>query len=247
MAFYQAIKSIQTQLQLDGYYKGILDGIHGNATQEAIRKAIDSGNYKLGFNFEVFKKEFNKPRLTQPFVDSLNTLFKNFNEFNNQDGTNPLYVAYMLGTAWLETAYTMQPIKEYGSYKYLSRYDVGRLARILGNTPQADGDGQLYAGRGYVMITGKANYRKFSLLLDLDLLKYPDLALDRDTSAKILILGSLRGSFTNKKLSDFIRHGHRLEFISARRVINGNDRASDIADYAQKFLNCLILEKVQAI
>lgn len=240
----QAIRAIQVQLQLDGYYKGFLDGIHGNATQEAIRAAVAEGKYKIGFNYSVFKRVFNKPRLTQPFVDSVNTLFKTFNDYNSYDATNPLYIGYMLGTAWLETAYTMLPIKEYGSYKYLSKYDTGKLARILGNTPEADGDGILYAGRGYVMITGKTNYRTFSLLLDLDLLKYPDLALEPSTAAKILVMGSLRGSFTGKKLSDYIRHGHRLEFISARRVINGNDRATDIAVYAEKFVQCLTLNKV---
>lgn len=240
----QAIRAIQVQLQLDGYYKGFLDGIHGKATQEAIRSAVEAGAYKIGFNYTLFKKLFNKPRLTQPFVDSVNTLFKTFNEYNSYDATNPLYIGYMMGTAWLETAYTMLPIKEYGSYKYLSKYDTGRLAKILGNTPDADGDGQLYAGRGYVMITGKANYRKFSLMLDLDLLKYPDLALEPSTAAKILVIGSLRGSFTGKKLSDYISHGHRLEFIAARKVINGSDRAKDIALYAEDFIKCLTLDRV---
>ncbi|UXE03322.1 lysin A [Mycobacterium phage Gilberta] len=32
----------------------------------------------------------------------------------------------------------------------------------LGNTPERDGDGRLYKGRTWIMITGKANYRKFS-------------------------------------------------------------------------------------
>jgi predicted chitinase len=32
----------------------------------------------------------------------------------------------------------------------------------LGNTPQVDGDGRLYKGRTYIMITGKDNYRDFS-------------------------------------------------------------------------------------
>lgn len=32
----------------------------------------------------------------------------------------------------------------------------------LGNTPQVDGDGRLYKGRGWIQCTGKNNYRKFS-------------------------------------------------------------------------------------
>lgn len=241
-----SVREIQKQLQNDSksYYKGFIDGIHGNATQEAIRQAIESKRFKLDFDFDRFKQLFKKTRLTQDFVDSVNILFRAFNEYNTYDGTNPLYVAYMLATAWHETSYTMLPIKELGSYQYLSKYDTGRLARILGNTPEADGDGQFYAGKGYVQITGKDNYRKFSLLLNIDLLRFPDLALDPVIASKILVIGSLRGLFTTKKLSDYIRHGYRLEFVSARRVINGNDKALDIALHAEKFLECLILKRV---
>ncbi len=33
----------------------------------------------------------------------------------------------------------------------------------LGNTPQIDGDGRLYKGRGPIQVTGKSNYRKLSI------------------------------------------------------------------------------------
>lgn len=232
------IKAIQSELGL------VADGSAGSKTNEAIKKAVGSGKYKLDFNFSNFKILFNKKTIDQKFVNSVNGLFQVFNEYNNEGGTNLLYVAYMLATSYHETAYTMQAIKEYGSSKYLSKYDTGRLAKALGNTPEADGDGILYAGRGHVMITGLDNYKKFTKLLGIDLVKNPDLALDPVVSAKILTIGSLRGVFTTKKLSDFIRTGKRLDFIRARAVINGTDKAESIALHAEKFLACIIIQRV---
>lgn len=39
-------------------------------------------------------------------------------------------------------------VRELGNDQYLSKYDTGRLAKRLGNTPEADGDGQKYRSRG---------------------------------------------------------------------------------------------------
>jgi putative chitinase len=67
--------------------------------------------------------------------------------------------------------------KEMGNDKYLSKYDTGTLAARLGNTPAADGDGQLYAGRGLIQVTGKTNYKACSQALfgDDRLLEHPEL------------------------------------------------------------------------
>lgn len=67
------------------------------------------------------------------------------------------------------------------------------------------------------MITGKSNYVKFSKLLNMDLINNPNLALDPVISANILTIGCLKGSFTSRKLSDYIKLGNRSEFISARK------------------------------
>jgi hypothetical protein len=139
--------------------------------------------------------------------------------------------AYLLATAKHETADTMQPITEYGGRKYFDKYDTGKLAKALGNTPEKDGDGYLYRGRGFVQITGRANYAKASGKLDVDLIANPDAALNPTVAAKILVRGCSEGWFTGKKLSDYLPD----DFRNARRVVNGTDRADLIAGYAIEF------------
>lgn len=86
-----------------------------------------------------------------------------------------------IDTPMRQAAFLAQIAHESGSLRYVRElasgesYDTGRLAQRLGNTPEADGDGQRYKGRGLIQITGTGNYRACGLALGLDLLAHPEL------------------------------------------------------------------------
>jgi hypothetical protein len=74
------------------------------------------------------------------------------------------------------------PINEYGGNSYFTKMYEGR--KDLGNTQP--GDGARYHGRGYIQLTGRANYRAYGEKLGLPLERNPDLALRPDVAARIL-------------------------------------------------------------
>ena len=163
--------------------------------------------------------------LSQQQVDGIEALIA------ATDGLPITFRAYLMATAAHETDQTMQPITEYGGRKYFEKYDTGKLAKELGNTPAADGDGYTYRGRGYVQLTGRANYAKAGATLGLDLLHKPDMALAPIIAAMILVRGCCDGWFTGRKLGDYLPDDYR----GARRVVNGTDKQDLIASYARVF------------
>lgn len=123
-------------------------------------------------------------------------------------------LAYMLATTFHETARTMQPIREIGGFR--TRYAP-------------------YYGRGFVQLTWKANYLKAGKAVGVDLVASPDRALELPIATAILFDGMIEGWFTGKKLGDYILDAGHCDYVGARRIINGTDRAVPIASYAVAF------------
>lgn len=104
------------------------------------------------------------------FLPALNAAMR------NRQIDNPRRMAAYLAQVGHESG-QLRYVKELGGDAYLSKYDTGKLAAALGNTPEADGDGQKYRGRGLIQVTGQANYRACSRALfgDDRLLQLPEL------------------------------------------------------------------------
>ena len=79
-------------------------------------------------------------------------------------------------------------LEELGGNRYLAQYDPAvnpAKAKALGNTEA--GDGAKYKGRGFIQITGKANYAKAGQALGIDLVNNPELAARPDVAAKVAV------------------------------------------------------------
>lgn len=151
-------------------------------------------------------------------------------------------VAYFLATIAHETGFTFRPVKE-------KRASKARQPELWATQERYWPSG--FYGRGYVQITWARNYAKLGRVLadagHLDggadsLVENPDLTLFQDVAYWIAAIGMREGLFTTRRLVQYIRSEVyvggskvRADYLGARRIINGQDRAEDIAEIANGF------------
>ncbi|MBD9528961.1 carboxypeptidase [Paracoccus sp. PAR01] len=123
----------------------------------------------------------------------------------------------------------MQPVRE--AYYLGSKADAYR--KKLRYYP--------WYGRGFAQLTWQYNYQRAGKQIGIDLIANPDAAMEPDNAARVLVLGSRDGWFTGKKLSDYI-NASKTDYTGARRIINGTDRAADIAAIAKEYAAALAAE-----
>jgi len=221
------LKEIQTRLKALGLYTIAIDGLWGPSTENAMDQFCDSVHLNC-MDTGLFGPTFAKALLETQAVDNpgpygLPTWWQGGNkdqlalavakEGKAQGVTDRNQLCYIMATIQHETAATYKPIAEYGGARQ-------RYAH--------------YYGRGYVQLTWKYNYEKYGTMLHQDFVNHPDLVMQPDVSLFIIVNGMKDGIFTGKKLSDYIS-GSRVDFVNARRIINGLDRADLIAGYAQQW------------
>ena len=140
------------------------------------------------------------------------------------------FAAYGLATPWWETNKTMQPVEE--AYW---KDDAWRKAHLRYYP---------WHGRGYVQLTWERNYRRADDELGLGgaLTANPRKAMEPAIAARVLVKGMEEGWFTAKSLAMYLPRigpAQRDAFKEARRIINGTDKAAEIAEIALKMQRAL--------
>ncbi len=204
----------------------VADGIPGPATREAVARAL--GMIEPDHMLHDSKAFFDGVRKVTGALDAgqveiINMLIGRAAHWPGG------WLAYALATAWHESR--LRPIEEWGhgnGHKYGRKDETGKAP----------------FGRGLVQLTHRPNYETMDKALDLGgtLAADYDRALEPDIAVRVLVIGMERGLFTGKSLGSYIEPGPGTheEFVDARRIINGTDRAEMIADYADLFRQALI-------
>lgn len=199
--------------------------------------------------FDNVRKDLFNNRLTQEQVDGMNNILDITDDLNIQSR------AYMLATVYHETARKMQPLSEYGkgrAYPYGKwmvnskgkRYCYKNSSKRQMYTE--DECPHLFYGRGLVQLTWYDNYvfaekrlKELGVLNpDHFFLIDPELANDPINAILILKHGMIEGWFTGRKLDNYFA-GSKIDYVNARRIINGMDKAKEIANIADYFEKAL--------
>lgn len=145
---------------------------------------------------------------------------------NDPTITNVRQAAYLLGTAFAESGYSLQrweadyacgsqgvPYGESGPCQAaISYYRSASGSKVDYFTLGRDPKGLPYFGRGLIQLTGKQNYAEYGKNVGIDLVNNPDLALKEDISYKIAVAYMSRRTF---------KHVLAGNLTSARRSVNG--------------------------
>lgn len=228
-AFKTASEELGIPIEWGGDWKSFFDGPHfqlpwatyPGTSQTSVKDTTETSS---GLNKKVFYDTIRrKISLTTQNVSGFDKVL----DFGYARNTPKNHLAYILATAYWETAQTMQPVVE--AYW---KNDAWRK-RNLRYYP--------WHGRGLIQTTWKDNYIKIGKLIGKDLTQNPDLLLEWEYSLPALFVGMEEGLYTGKDLDDYIDLKDESdsedlrEYKAARRIVNGTDKASSIASLALSF------------
>ena len=182
--------------------------------------------------FDAVRRRLFKRGLRQEQVDGINGILRAF--VTHGDGREKT-LAYALATAYHETGRKMAPVRE-----GFAKTDAGarRIVRRRKYGKAEPPYGHVYYGRGQVQLTWKENYRRSSPDAGVDLVRYPDKALDPVIGARILIKGLIDGRWNGrgKGIAHYLPTNGRDDLKNARRTVNITDKWQSIGGYYSHFL-----------
>ena len=229
------LKELQVALSRLGYPVGDIDGLIGPRTKGAwaeFKTDVFQGNPELIGIASISTLKEKLEFVVFDFSTRESTINEIKMECRRQGLKLNAQIAYVLATTQWETAQTFRPVRE--SYWWDNQYGFEKAEKMRQSHANI-GRYFPYYGRGYVQITWRTNYEKYSKILGIDLVNNPDLALQPETALFILVHGFKTGTFTGRKISDYIDQS-KADFLEARRCINGLDKNKEIAAIAQDFL-----------
>lgn len=189
-------------------------------------------------------------KLTQAQVEGMEAIF---NEWDKTGQSDPRWLAYILATAHHETGARFAPVEENLNYsaKRLTEVWPKRFPSLVAAKPYANnperlansvyggrmgntepGDGFKYAGKGFVQITGKANYAKYGLADN------PEKAMENETAAHIIVDGMINGRFTGMTLRAYFNETSNNP-VGARKIINPDANGAKIAKEYEAYLKAI--------
>jgi peptidoglycan L-alanyl-D-glutamate endopeptidase CwlK len=246
------VAELQTELKTRGFSPGSIDGRFGPGTEAAVlafqrsesllADGIAGARTLQALGFEELPAPLDTSVITIDVasrlfpstpLDLLKTNLPIVLSALTQSGIGTTEMALMaLATVRVETG-TLKPMSEIVSRFNTSPgghpFDLYDNRKDLGNEGQPDGE--RYKGRGFVQLTGRANYTRYSEMLGLgtQLIDEPDMANEPNIAARLLA----------HFLKDRERHIKEAliarNFAGARRLVNGGTHG------LSQFTNCYAL------
>lgn len=171
------VKKLQEKLNLKS------DGDFGSITEQAVKKwQSQNGLTADGIvGNQTWNKMFEKTTITEDVILPISTDL-NLDKLKGHIPDNVLNQIpetakkFNITTNLRLAHFLSQCAHESGNFKWVVEFASGQAyegRKDLGNTEP--GDGVKFKGRGYIQLTGRENYKKFSTFCNEDCVKNPDL------------------------------------------------------------------------
>ena len=243
-----AVRAAQERLQAHGFDPGPVTGTFDEATEKAVIAFQTSRNLgpdgKIGSKtmlalYDDMPVPAGMPKVTPgivgdmcegaPSENILEFLPTVMAELAKADVKDRRAVLAALATIRAEAA-PFKPLNEglsrFNTTENGHPFDKYDTRSDLGN--QGAPDGERFKGRGFVQLTGRANYQKYGQKIGIDLVADPDAANKPDIAARLLAL------FIKDCQDRMIKALEAKRFDEARKLVNGGSHGLDVFTDAYK-------------